>query len=404
MIYNELESIGQYWEGEICIWGAGQIGTGNAYDLLIAAGIKIDFYIDNKYSEGEIIRDGIKVKKCVYLYENRDNIFTFVCVGKKLQKEIVNELIKNGVSHYTIIGSEEVMMCLDSIDKADDKIKEKYRNIYDDSIFLKKQFKKKAGYELNLDNPKSFNEKLQWLKINNHNPKYTQMVDKVAFKEYIAKEIGSEFVFPTLGVWEKYEDIDFDKLPDKFVLKCNHDSGSIVVVEDKNKIDYVAVKDKLTSRLNVNYYWASREWPYKNIQRKIIAEPYLVDETGTELKDYKLFCFNGKVRMIQVDYDRFVEHKRTLYDTDWNRQNFTLGFPTDKSVEIDKPDELEEMIQLAERFSEGIPHVRVDLYIINHQVFFGEFTFFHGGGYEKFTPDIWDYTLGDMIILPERIT
>lgn len=269
-----------------------------------------------------------------------------------------------------------------------------------DRVFLKILFRKYTGNELNLKNPRTFNEKLQWLKLYNHNPLYTNLVDKYEVKRYVSDLIGEEYIIPTLGVWKSFDEIDFENLPQQFVLKCTHDSGGIVIVQDKSKFDKEAAKKKIEKCLKDNFYYKGREWPYKNVHPKIIAEKYMVDESGTELKDYKFFSFNGKVKMIQVDYDRYVFHKRNLYTTNWEYIDETIQYPTDRNHIIAKPIKLEKMIELVEILSEGIPHVRVDFYSIGEKIYFGEMTFFHGSGFEKFSSRELEYTMGDWISLP----
>ncbi|MDE6568598.1 MAG: glycosyl transferase [Lachnospiraceae bacterium] len=281
-------------------------------------------------------------------------------------------------------------------------MKRKYFSIYDDIEFLKKKFEQRTGYKLNIDNPTTFNEKLQWLKIYNHNPEYTQMVDKYAVKEYLKEKIGEEYIIPTLGVYDNFDEINFSELPKQFVLKCTHDSGSVVIVDDAEKLDKKAVKERLNRALSINYFWAGREWPYKNVRPQIIAEKYLCDSSGTELKDYKFFCFNGSVKLIQVDFDRFVEHKRNVYNRQWEYIPLVIEFPTEPERIIRKPICFDEMIEIAEKLSIGIPHVRIDFYVIEDKPIVGEMTFYHGSGLEKIIPIEWDKILGDWIELPEK--
>ena len=257
--------------------------------------------------------------------------------------------------------------------------------------------------KLHLDNPVRFNEKLQWLKLYYHKPEFTVMVDKVKAKDYVAEKIGSQYIIPTLGVWEDPDDIDFDKLPDQFVLKCNHGSGENVICKDKSQLDTEKVRKQMRKWLKRSFYKLAREWAYKDVPRRILAEKYMTDESGTELKDYKVFNFNGEPEIIQVDFDRFIEHKRNMYGKDWKRIEMELEFPSDKNKVIPRPESLEEMLNLARKLSEGLPHVRTDFYCINGKLYFGELTLYHGAGYEKFRPDEWDKRLGDLMILPPPI-
>lgn len=271
-----------------------------------------------------------------------------------------------------------------------------------DFIFLEIVYFKVFHKFFNLSNPKTFNEKLQWLKLNDRNPRYTTLVDKYEVREYIKEKIGEEYLIPLLGVWNTFDEIDFDKLSNQFVLKCTHDSGGIKICTDKRKFDYKEAKKFFSERIKLNYYYSGREWPYKNVKPRIIAEKYMVDESGIELKDYKIFCFNGEPKLIQVDFGRFTEHKRNIYDLNWNLLDLSIQYSNDKKHIIDKPFNLEDMIKLSRILSEGIPHIRVDWYSINGKVYFGELTLYHGNGLEEFNPEIWNLKLGEMINLPRK--
>lgn len=272
-----------------------------------------------------------------------------------------------------------------------------------DEEYLKRKFKVCIGKELDLEEPRTFNEKLQWLKLYDRKPEYTQMVDKYRAREYIAQTIGEEYLIPLLGAWDDPEDIDFDALPDQFVLKCNHNSGTgMCICKDKPKLDIEKVRKDLRKGLAQDYYLTGREWPYKNVPRKIIAEKFMVDESGVELKDYKVFCFDGEPKAIQVDFDRFTEHKRNVYSTQWELLEVGIEYPRDPSRIIEKPKKLEEMLRLAQKLSAGIPHVRVDFYIIEDKIYFGELTFYHGSGYERFVPEEWGHVFGGWIKLPKQ--
>lgn len=276
----------------------------------------------------------------------------------------------------------------------------KFSSIIPDKLYIRIMYKVVVGQWPDLKNPKTFNEKLQWLKLYDRNPLYTIMVDKVEVKKYVAEKIGDEYIIPTLGVWDNPEDIDFDKLPNQFVLKCNHNSGlGMCICKDKSRLNIEKTIKGLKMGLRQNYFKYWREWPYKNVKRKIIAEKFMVDESGVELKDYKIFCFDGKPKIIEVDYGRFVNHMRNVYDTDWNFIAMQIEFPNDPNHIVARPEKLNEMLSLAKKLSEGIPHVRADFYSINDKIYFGELTFFHGSGMEKFSPEEWNEKLGRLIPL-----
>ena len=279
-----------------------------------------------------------------------------------------------------------------------------YNNM-DDKKFIEKMFKATMDYPLNLENPKSFNEKLQWLKLYDRNPLYTKLVDKYKVREYISEKIGEDYLIPLLGVWDDPEEIDFDSLPNKFVLKCNHNSGlGMCICTDKSKIDIKKVKNELKSGLAQNYYLNGREWPYKNVSRKIICEKYMTDETGKNLRDYKFYCFDGKPKIVGIYQDRNSDKETTgdFFDMNFEWVDLKFGMPNALN-KPQKPQKFQEMIKIAEILSEGIPEIRVDLYISNNKIYFGELTFFDGGGFDKIEPLEWDYKLGSWIKLPKKM-
>lgn len=280
----------------------------------------------------------------------------------------------------------------------------KLSRLYSDEKFLQRLFKLRMQKELNLDNPQSFSEKLQWLKLYNRKPEYTQMVDKFEAKKYVANIIGEEYIIPTIGVWDRVEDIDWEALPNQFVLKCTHDSGGLVICRDKANLDIKMSKEKLKKSMKRDYFYNNREWPYKNVKKRIIAEQYMEDESGYELKDYKFFCFNGEPKAMFIATDRCfadVETKFDFFDMEFNHLPFTNGHPfSDKPIK--KPKGFDEMKELSARLSQGVPHLRVDFYDINGKIYFGELTFYHWSGMVPFKPEEWDYKFGEWIILPNK--
>lgn len=271
-----------------------------------------------------------------------------------------------------------------------------------DKVALKIKYKAVFGRKLNLKNPQTFNEKLQWLKLYNRKPEYTTMVDKYAAKKYVANIIGEEYIIPTLGVWEKFDDINFDDLPNQFVLKTTHGSGDIVICKDKQTFDAQAAKKKLTKALKTNYYKISREWPYKNVPRRIIAEQYMEDGDGG-LKDYKVYCFNGVAKALMIASDRFSgdQTKFDYFDRDFNWLTLEWGNPRSQ-IPPEKPLLFDKIIELAEFLSKSLYHARVDFYIIGERIYFGEITFFDGGGFSPFNSDDWDCRLGEWLQLPQK--
>ncbi len=262
--------------------------------------------------------------------------------------------------------------------------------------YLKMVYKIKTGKKLNLKNPVGFNEKLNWLKIHDITPYYTDYVDKIKVRDIIKEKLGEDICFPLLGQWERYEDIDFSKLPDQFVLKCNHDSGSVKIVKDKSTINYEEFAEFYKSRLKLNPYTIGREYPYKDVKPMIMAEKYMVPEGASDIEDYKFFCFNGKPEIMFIATDRSTDVKFDFFDMDFNHLDIENIHPqSDKKIV--KPTLFEEMKEVATKLSAGIKFVRIDLYEIDGKIYFGEYTFFHGGGFWLIKPDEWEKKLGDLI-------
>lgn len=267
-----------------------------------------------------------------------------------------------------------------------------------DEKYIRLRYKIVTGEKLNLKNPKTFNEKMQWLKLNDRKDIYTTMVDKYEAKKFVANIIGEEYIIPTLGIYDKFEDIDFDKLPSQFVLKCTHDSGGVVICKDKNKFDFEKEKEKINQHLGENYYYAGREWPYKNVKPRIIIEKYMEESGKEDITDYKMMCFNGKVRCSFICLNRRSEEGLNVdfYDTNWNKMPFERHYKNSKIL-TPKPKNYDLMVELAEKLSKDTKFLRVDFYEVEGKVYFGELTFYPGAGLEEFNPKEWDRKLGDWI-------
>jgi len=274
-------------------------------------------------------------------------------------------------------------------------------NLMSDKYFLKVKWKRCMGYELDLKHPKTFNEKLQWLKLYDRKPEYTIMVDKYRAKQWVADKVGEQFVIPTLAVYHSADEIDWNQLPDQFVLKCNHDSGSVVICRDKKSFDFEAAKRKLNNALKKNYYWDSGEWPYKHVKPMILAEPFLFESEADDIVDYKMMTFHGEVKCSFTCTNRRSGKglNVTFFDTNWEKMPFVRAYPAEIKP-IEKPVSYEKMVEVAEKLGEYIPFSRVDFYEIKGMPYFGEITLYPGAGYEQFDPKEWDRTLGDWIKLP----
>ena len=282
-----------------------------------------------------------------------------------------------------------------------------------DKAYIRKKYKATLGKKLNLKTPKTFNEKLQWLKLYHRKPQFTDMVDKYKVREYITSRVGSEYLIPSLGVWDDPDQIDFEALPDKFVLKCTHNSGyGTCICQDKSKLDVEKAKQDLRKGLAQDFYRTSREWPYKNVPHRIVGEQFMVDEACIDpnkaLIDYKVFTFNGEPKLIYVYQSAHTEEGGKpvntycdVFDLGWNLQAISQNFGNDP-VTPAKPQNLDKMLELSRKLSAGIPFLRVDMYEINGKVYVGEMTFYSWAGFEPFHPEEWDYTLGSWIELPKK--
>ena len=267
-------------------------------------------------------------------------------------------------------------------------------------LYLKILYYKFLKKSLNLKNPKTFTEKLQWIKIYDRKPIYTKMVDKYEVREFISKKIGSQYLIPLIGVWKNYDEIDFSALPEQFVLKTTHDSGGVRICKDKKTFNYKEAELFLKNRLNTNYFYMTREWPYKNVKPRIICEKYMIDDSLNELMDYKFFCFNGKVKFFKIDFDRFINHKANYYDRNGNLLLFgEVVCPPDFNKKLNFPKSLNKMIAMAEIISKDLYFLRVDFYEVNGQIYFGELTFFPDAGFGKFTDNNVDLEIGELLKL-----
>lgn len=269
--------------------------------------------------------------------------------------------------------------------------------ILPDKIYLQIYYFMRFKKFINFNNPKTYNEKLNWLKLNDRNPDYTKMVDKCEVKKYVKPIIGEEHIIPTLGIWNNFDDIDFDKLPNQFVLKCTHDSEGIVIVKDKLKLNKKEAKKKIENSMKYNFYYIGREFPYKNIKPRIIAEEYMEDYTYHELRDYKFFCFNGEPKAMFIATDRDKgKTKFDYYDMEFNHLDIVQHYPN-SNKKLEKPYNFDKMIDFSRKLSKGLKHVRIDFYEVNSKLYFGEITFYHFSGLQPFNDIKWDYYFGKLI-------
>lgn len=276
-----------------------------------------------------------------------------------------------------------------------------------DDKYLRIQYRSVFGKPLNLESPHTFNEKIQWLKIHDRKPEYSTMVDKYEVKKYVADRIGAEYVIPTLGVWDKFEDIDFNSLPNQFVLKCTHDSGGLVICRNKAEFDIEEAKCKISRSLGHNFYWMGREWPYKNVKPRIIAEQYMKDENSASgLTDYKFFCFNNEVKMLYVSQglEDHATARISFYDLNGHKMPFHRKDYKPIEGNFKLPYNFQEMLDISQKLANevGAPFVRIDLYSIAGKTKFSEITFSPCAGMIPFEPAEWNEITGNWIRLPEE--
>ncbi|MFD2131650.1 ATP-grasp fold amidoligase family protein [Pseudogracilibacillus auburnensis] len=272
-----------------------------------------------------------------------------------------------------------------------------------DKYYLKLLYWGETGKKLNLVNPQTYNEKLQWLKLYNRKPEYTKYVDKYAVRSYIAEIIGDEYLIPLIGVYNSIDEIDWNSLPEKFVLKCTHGSSANIICTNKKELNIKDVKGKLNKWMKKNWYWFGREWPYKQVRPRIICEKFIEQNDGDELRDYRFFCFNGEPKFITVDFSITNKKKtrRNLYDLEWNLMDEEISYPKELGIKVKKPEKLCEMINLSKKLSANIPHLRVDFYYIKEKIIFGEMTFFHQSGMGQIRPTKFDNQIGEWLKLPK---
>lgn len=278
-----------------------------------------------------------------------------------------------------------------------------YKHVLSDKMLIKLNFKKRLNREVNLENPVKYNDKLQWLKLNWDDPLARKCADKYEVREIIKDRIGAEYLNDLIDVYDSVEDIDLDKLPNRFVLKGTHGSGFNVICEDKSMINWDAKFLEMKRWFFKDYYWKNREPVYKGIKPRIICEEFLVQNDGDELRDYRFFCFNGEPKFITVDFS-ITDKKRTrrnLYDLNWNLMDAEITYPKETNIEVDKPEKLDEMIELSKKLSSDFPHARIDFYYINKKIIFGEITFFHQSGIGRIYPEEFEVQMGNWLDLPK---
>lgn len=333
---------------------------------------------------------GVKVQNLDSLLPYKEETLVIVAVSEKYRSEMEDYAKRLGFQN--VYSPEIKLNDMDAV-KADPDIdlKTEIMNWYE--VY--------TGKSINLDRPETFNEKIQWLKLYDSKPIKGELSDKYSVRDYVRDKLGEQYLVPLYGVWNSFDEIDFDKLPERFVLKCTHGSGTNEIVYSKDAIDYPALRDKFCRWMDINYAYACGfEMHYNYITPRIIAEEYLQTSDGSDLRDYKVHVFDGKAKIIQVDIDRMHEHRRNVYTPEWEYIPCSILYPTAPDVSIEKPECLNELIRISELLAKDFIYVRTDFYIVDGRIYFGEMTFTHGSGVEKFTPEAFDMEMGSWMHLP----
>lgn len=386
-----IETVEQaYKEGKkIYIRGFSDFGF-NLSICLDSLNLPFEGYFDKDVSK--IGQFDYKGRKC-FSPDNADSACFVLCVvqNNDAQKVIAEELTKKNIG-YTFVSMEDISELLRSVD---------------DEAFLKEYYLMIMGKPLNLDEPKTLCEKLQWLKLYNRNSLYTKLADKYEVRKYVEDKIGEKYLIPNYGVWDSFDDIDFDSLPKQFILKCTNNSGYFYIVKDKDNFDKEAARTILEGGLNFNYFYQSREWVYKNIKPRIIADAYIDSLGHPDSVEYKATCFNGKFAFMTFcrgkAHASFEERTNDHYDINFNKMNWYVNYKN-TDINWEKPAQWNEFIEICEKLSKDIPYVRADFYLVDGKIYFGELTFYTWSGFMKFEPEEWDRKLGDMLVLPDTKT
>ena len=404
MTYKKFENIVNAWDGKICIFGAGFNGKYIGYEILKAAlGDKnrINFYCDNNVKAGTTVHEGIRAISFDELLSYGRNVKIFLMTGGNSANEIEKQLREHEITNIVLMDNKFQHEFFLSIDKEMDKtLIEKYKYFMDDRLFLERLFEFIVGYKLNLDTPRTINEKLQWIKLYDRNRMFCTWADKYAVKEYIKNKLGEQYVIPTLGVYERFSDIDFDSLPVEFVMKCTHDSGSVLVCNTLASFNIDEARVWIEKHLEQNWYVPFREWAYKDIKPRIIIEEYMKDYRQKDsLIDYKFYCFNGIPKLIYVSKDMDDHTKASDIYTDWTEAPFVRTDYQRMSPLPKKPALLDRMLEICRVLSNDVNFLRVDLYIVNEKIYVSELTLYPGAGFMHFIDYSQDIEMGNMLKL-----
>lgn len=401
---KEFVDLSITWQGNVCIYGAGNFGTGWAFELINDyALMKVDFYVDT-YKAGQNI-NGIEIKNIDYLKERKDVTICFIALAEEMAIKVYEQLQSNGIEKVFVLSDPSFVDDLDEYicEYCDEKIIERYQKLTDDKQYLTRMFKKRMGYELDIENPKTFNEKLQWLKVNERQDILPLLTDKYLVREYIREKFGEQYLIPLLFVTEDYREITDDNIPNEnCIIKTNCGSHDYYIIRNKKEVDIEILQNRYKDLLDSNYYYKGREWNYKNINPCIIIEKLLEDKNGKIPNDYKLTFFNGELQFVYCSIDREGDNYRKIYDPNWNPMDFSMGHSLEEYKQfpdIEPPKSLNDMIRIGKEIAKELPYVRVDFYDVDGKLYCGEITLYHGSGFDKFYPEKYDRIWGERLKL-----
>lgn len=394
----------QRWHGKICIFGAGTNGTTWTYELVTyLMNMKVDFYCDN-FKQGKLI-NGVPVYSLDYITKEYEDVLFIVSVANHYGNEIKNQLTQKGCRHMVLLNDYSIISDLDRylMEESDEGTQSLFKNITDDAVYLKYHYKKVTGKILNLDNPKTFNEKMQWIKINERNPLFPVWADKYAVREYIKKYFGEEYLVPLVMQTYDVEDLKAENIPDyPVIIKTNAGCHDFEIIRDKNKVDWGIIREKYAQLLQKNYYYQCREWHYKDITPCIVVEKLLLTDKGKIPDDYKLQFFNGELQYIYCSIDREGKNYRKIYDPQWRFMEFIMGGNNEINYtdpDIEKPSTFDDMVRLGKIIASKTNYVRMDFYDVDGKLYFGEVTLCHGAGFDIFKPESYDLYWGEKLKL-----
>ena len=391
------------YKGKICIFGAGRNGRGIAKELVeVYMGLKVDFYCDNYLIDAMV--DGLPVYRIDYIREKYDEVFFIISVANDVENIIV-QLRELGFENYAIYNNTEDLLILSRYikEKTSQDTQKMFWKLASDEEYLKVQYKKVFGTEPDLDSPKTFNEKMQWIKLHDHNPLYNILTDKYEVRSFISNRYGNKYLVPLVLHTDDPDEINQDNIPNyPIIIKTTASCHDYTIIREKRNVNWSELKKKYRKILDSNYYYGGREWHYKNISPSIVVEKLLIDSDGKIPNDYKLIFMNGDLKFVYCSIDREGSNYRKIYSPEWEPLGFSIGsdYRNEIKPDIAKPDSFEKMVEIGSDIAKMMPFVRMDFYDLEGELYFGEVTLCHGCGFDKFYPQEYDLFWGSKLVLP----